>query len=92
MPQQKKNENPKNKILEVYRGHTVRTYNCIIMRVSQFEFKRFIDAKIDDGVSARKLIEQSSKPCYHCENTNVTFINKDDEYVKVKRGFLYKRR
>lgn len=81
-----------NKRLEVYRGHTIRTYNCIIIRVSQYEFKRFIDAKLDSGISARKLIEQSSKPCFHCENTNVTFINKDDEDVTVKRGFLYKKR
>lgn len=82
----------KNNIIETYRGHPVRTYNDIHFRVTQFEFKRFIDARLDNGVSARQLIEYSSKPCYHCIGTEVKFVNKDDEDVTVKRGFLYKKR
>lgn len=92
MPRTKKSQKPKNEIVEIYRGHPIRTYNVIVFRVSQFEIKKFIDAKIDNGISARQLIEQSSKPCHHCIGTEVQFINKDDEDVKIKRGFLYKNR
>lgn len=75
-----------------YRGHILKPYNRIYLRVSQFEFKKFIDAKLDLGLSAREFLEYSGKPCEHCINTEVLVYDKDDNAIKVKRGILCKKK
>lgn len=80
-----------NNIVEVYRGVNVRTYNQIILRVSQYEFKKFIDFKKDGKLSARDVIEASSKPCECCKNSSVITFNSNDESIKIEKGLLNKK-
>lgn len=64
------------------------------LRVSQFEFKKFLDAQIDFQVSAREVLEASGRPCDRCKNSDVEIYKKKkgekDVYItmSVKRGFL----
>ena len=53
LPSSKKFDNP---VMEVYRGKKIRKYNTINIRVSYNEMIRFIDAKIDSGMSEREAI------------------------------------
>lgn len=61
----------KNEIVEFYKGKAVRKYNKIQIRVTQFEFKKFIDAK-EKGISAKEAL-QNSTPCD--PNNGGIFIN-----------------
>ena len=54
-------------IIEIYRGVNVRKYNRINIRVNAYEFKRFIDAKIDNNISARKAIQKLGLLCGNSE-------------------------
>jgi hypothetical protein len=56
-------ENKSNPVVEIYRDRAVRRYNTIRIRVSQFEFKKFIDAKIDFNCSERQAIEKKMLLC-----------------------------
>jgi hypothetical protein len=80
-----------NPVVEIYRGRKIRKYNTIIFRVSQFEFKRFIDAKQDLDLDARTFLEYVGSPCEACKNLDV-FVYKDNKPEKIRRGFLKPRR
>jgi len=54
-------------IIEIYRGVNVRKYNRINIRVNAYEFKRFIDARIDNNISARKAIQKLGLLCGNSE-------------------------
>lgn len=81
-----------NTIIEVYKGIKIRRYNQIILRVNTYEFKKFIDYKEDNQLSARDVIEASSKPCSCCRDSMVIIHNKKDQSIEVKRGLLCKRK
>lgn len=81
-----------NEIIEIYRGIKVRTYNQIILRVSQYEFKKFIDFKLDSRLSARDVIEATGQPCQCCKGSSVIAYNNRDESVEIKRGLLTKKK
>lgn len=55
-----------NPVVETYRGVSVRRYNKIQIRVNPFEYKKFIDARIDDGYSDKEAIEHKRIlfPCH----------------------------
>lgn len=80
-----------DKTIAVYRGVPVKDHPMIRIRVSQFEFKKFVDAKLDLGLGAREFLEYSGKPCNHCVNTEVIIYNKKDQEIKIKRGVLCKK-
>jgi hypothetical protein len=46
-----------NPIIDKYRGVVIRKYNTIKIRVSVTEYKRFIDAKKDLGLSVKEAIK-----------------------------------
>ncbi len=81
----------KDVIIGYYRGRAIKNYNTIRIRVSQFEIKKFIDAKLDHGFSARKVLENSGNPCSHCTGTEVIVFDKDNNSVKIKKGILKKK-
>ena len=81
-----------NQIIEVYRDHFVHQYNKLQIRVSQSEYKKFIDAKLDLGLSTREVLEFSGRPCDCCRDTEVLVFNKKDSPVKIKRGILHNKR
>ena len=57
--------NPKfdNPVTGHYRGYPIKKYNVIQIRVSGNEYRHFIDAKIDHGLSARSFIERGGALC-----------------------------
>ena len=54
-----------NPIIYTYRDFPVRKYNKMEIRLTEFEFKKFIDAKIDLKLSGRETIEKGIllSPC-----------------------------
>ena len=52
-----------NPIIETYRGRIIRKYNTLRIRVNQYEMKKFIDAKVDLGLSEKKAIQQKNILC-----------------------------
>jgi hypothetical protein len=80
-----------NPVVEVYRGQKIRKYNTIILRVSQFELKRFIDAKQDLDLEVREFLEYTGSPCESCKCLEV-YIHKDGTTQKIQRGFLKRRK
>ncbi len=47
----------KNPIIETYKGVPIRRYPRVYLRVSVYEMKRFIDAKVDLGISEKEAIK-----------------------------------
>lgn len=79
-----------NPVIEIYKGKQIRKYNCIYMRVNQFEMKQFIDLK-EEGFSERKIIELSGRPCEHCKGVEIIVMNKKkNKKISIKRGMLCK--
>lgn len=64
-----------NPVLETYRGRPVRKYNTLRIRVSQEEFKKFIDAKELLGYSEREAIQRTRLLCEKCETISVQRFN-----------------
>jgi len=63
----------------------------IVVRVSQFEFKKFRELKDKHGLSAREVLEYSCCPCEKC-NPFVTIFDKvTDEQIQIPKGILSKR-
>ena len=52
----KKFENP---IIEIYKGHPIRKYNYILLRVTESTKKKLIDAKLDLNISHKDAIAQN---------------------------------
>lgn len=52
----RKFENP---VVGEHRGHDIRRYNIIMIRVNEKTFKQFIDAKIDFNLSHKDAIIQN---------------------------------
>lgn len=71
-------EKSSNPVLEVYRGKPIRKYNLVLLRVSMDEMKMFIDAKLDEDLSARKAIQRKK---LLCDCSQPTLIVKS-EYAK----------
>lgn len=86
MPKPTKFNNPV--IIENYRGFKIRKYCTIKIRVNHFEAKKFIDMKIDSELSAREVLQISSKPCENCKGICVHSFNKKGEPVCVPRNIL----
>lgn len=87
-----KTPNMQNPVIEVYKGREVRKYNTLRIRVSQWEFKQFIDAKEELGLSERQVIENSNRPCECCKGIEVTLMNKKKtKTITIKKGLLCKR-
>lgn len=80
-----------NPIVETYKGRNIRKYNTINIRLSPTEYKKFIDAKMDYGLSERDLLEISGRPCDCCKNTDVISYDKNDDPIYIKRGILCSR-
>ena len=57
-----------NPILFHHRGVAVRKYNKVQLRVNQFEFVQFIDAKFDFNLTAKEAIEQRKALCHLCNS------------------------
>lgn len=47
-----------NPVVEVYRGVPVKRYSRVDIRVNVTEMRRIIDAKIDEGLTAREAIQK----------------------------------
>lgn len=47
----------------VYRGHVIPMYPKLQIRVTPFEYKKFIDAKLDHNLSVREAIIQKGLLC-----------------------------
>lgn len=74
-----KNNNP---IIEVYRGVNIRKYNLLVLRVSQFEIKKFIDLRKDKRISAREVIEETCTACTPSSSPYGLFIKKNGSCKK----------
>lgn len=83
-----KNTNP---VIEIYKGMEVKTTNLVTLKLSPIEFKELIDIEIDTGLSLRKIIGYSSRPCEKCKGTSVVVFDKDDKELRIRRGFLSNR-
>lgn len=77
-------------IIEIYRGFEIKRYNVIQLRVCESIYEK-IKPALDAGISIRKIIEVTSKPCECCKGTSAHCFNKDDQPIDVKRGILNKR-
>lgn len=77
-----------NPITGNYKGRNIRKYNTIYLRLTESEYKKFIDAKEKYGLSEREILELSGKPCECCKNTEVISYNKNDDPIYIKRGIL----
>lgn len=56
--------NSKNPIVETYKGIPIRKYPRIYMRVSIWEMKKFIDLKVDKGITEREAIKTQQVFCH----------------------------
>lgn len=64
----------------------------IVVRVSQFEFKRFKELKDKHNLSAREVLEYSGCPCERCKNTfAIAFDKITGEEIKIPKGILSKK-
>lgn len=79
---------PKNPIVEICNGITIRRSNRIQIRVGSVLFKTLILESERTGLSMSKILIYSSTPCERCSPIEVIAYNKDDEAVKIKRGIL----
>lgn len=79
-----------NPVQYVYKGVQVRKYNTIRIRVDEKTYKEIIDTGIDTGLSTRKILAHSSKPCERCIDKPVVVLTDNGE-VNIKRGILSKR-
>lgn len=64
-------EKERNPIIDTYRGYDVRLYPQIKIRVSPYEFKRFIDAKLDNNMSAMEAIKNKKVFCKDCNDIGI---------------------
>lgn len=55
-----------NPIIEFYRERPIRQYPLIQIRVSVPQYRQFIDAKLDYGLSPEQAIKQGKALCYLC--------------------------
>jgi len=66
-------KNKKNPIVETYKGVPIRKYPRVYLRVSVYEMKRFIDAKVDLGISEKEAVMSLD---IFCKKTKWNGINK----------------
>lgn len=52
-----------NPVTGHYRGYPIRKYNVIQVRVTEKEYRQFIDARKDQDLSARDFIERGGALC-----------------------------
>lgn len=63
-------------------------YPQIVVRVSQYEIKKFMEAK-EHGYSAREVLELISCPCQKCQNIPVVaFDKKTGDAFSIPRNIL----
>ena len=55
-----------NPIIEKYRGTQIRKYNRVQIKVSAYQFKKFIDLKDEKGISERDAILEVGIICKPC--------------------------
>jgi hypothetical protein len=58
--------------------------------LSQYEMRKFIDAKIDQNLTARQVIEISSRPCDCCKGKIISIKCETGEVINIERGIFYK--
>lgn len=63
----------------------------IVVRVSQFEFKKFKELKEKHGLSAREVLEFSCCPCEKCNPNIITYDKETGEEIKIPKGIISKR-
>lgn len=63
-------DNLKNPIVETYRGKEIRRYPVVYLRISIYEMKRFIDAQLDFGLSAKEAIKNKKLLCSDCKDSS----------------------
>lgn len=80
-----------NPVIEIYKGHKIRKFHRIDMRLDITSVKQLIDIMESTGLSPRIIFGLSSKPCDCCRNIKVTTYNKDGDLVEIDRGLLSKR-
>lgn len=66
----------KNPIIGYYRGLPYRASNLVYLRVNIFEYKRFIDAKLDLGFSQKEAIKKTNILCEPCNELSIKKIPK----------------
>lgn len=52
-----------NPVMEIYRGVPIKKYPLIRINVSQTEMKKIIDMRLDEGLSARDIVENGRLLC-----------------------------
>lgn len=79
-----------NPLVEIFEGIEIRRYNRIEFKVDAKTFKEILTLQLS-GLSVRKILGYSSKPCIKCESIDVITYNREGDEVKIKRGLLSKR-
>jgi hypothetical protein len=80
----------KNGVIEIYRGVPVKKYESITIRIDSLTKKRLIDLQQDTGLSERKIICYSSKPCAKCADQFVIVFDNQDKQHKIPKGLISK--
>lgn len=77
-----------NPIIGTYKGVSYRHCNRVVLKFGIAAYKKIIDEVDKSGLSIQKVLAYSGKPCDRCKDIEVTFFDKEDNEVKVKRGIL----
>jgi hypothetical protein len=81
-----------NPILDTYKGHPIRKYNKIYIRVTPSEMRQFIDAREELGISSRRLVEMCAGKTAECRGIEITVWNKKkNKSITLTRGFLCRK-
>lgn len=74
-----------NPVLYQYKGKNVRLYNVLRIKVSAIEFKKFIDLRIDEKLSARKAIQERGLLCSSTRFYNKSLQSKSNPVIEIYR-------
>jgi|GEM_PF-4227214 hypothetical protein len=80
-----------NPVVEIFQGIEIRRFNRIAFKVDAKTMKEILLAQFKSGLSVRKILGHSSKPCNRCEGTEIIAYNREGDEVKIPRGILSKR-
>lgn len=81
-----------NPIVGTYKDRVMRKYPIIFLRVSQSEWKKFIDLQDKFNLSEREVLELMSKPCPCSKDINSTSHDDDGKVIEIPRGILHSKR
>lgn len=80
-----------NPVVEIYKGVPIRKYPVVKIYVDTISLKQIIDTQQDTGLSVKKILAYSSRPCSCCTGVNVIILKKDGKEIEIPRGIISKR-